>query len=176
MPHKDDQVEATGVGADELGPVEYVHHQWPAGPQQERQVRAAMRRWLLSLRLSGEQTEDILLAVSEAINNAGRHAYPPGQRGEIGLTLWTEPGVLRIDVTDHGQWHEPAGGQVGRGIMLMRSLVDSVAITVGRNGTRVSFRHRLPADVHTVESGGADRDRIDSPGAGEPTWRQSPPG
>jgi anti-sigma regulatory factor (Ser/Thr protein kinase) len=155
----------------ELGPVEYVRHRWPADPDQAARVRAAMRGWLLSLRFSAEQSDEILLAVSEAVLNAVTHADRPGQRGMVEIRLWTEPGMLCIEVADEGSWCEPVAGKVGMGVKLMRSLVESVVIHVGAGGTRVLLRHPLPPGAHALgrRSGRADgaapspRRRVDKP-------------
>jgi len=127
-----------------FGPVEYVHHQWPADPRRSAEVRAAMRGWLLSLNLTQDQSGDILLAVSEAVDNALQHAYPADASGPIEIVLWTEPGMLCIEVADRGAWREPKGGEVGMGLALMRSLVESAIIRYGPSGTRVLLRHPLP--------------------------------
>ena len=133
-----------------FGPVEYVHHRWPADPRRSAEVRAALRGWLLSLRLTQEQSGDVLLAVSEAVDNALRHAYPPGAPGPIDIVLWTEPGTLCIEVADQGEWRDPARAEVGMGLAMMRSLVESAIIRCGRAGTRVLLRQPLPPDVTVI--------------------------
>jgi anti-sigma regulatory factor (Ser/Thr protein kinase) len=136
----------------ELGAVEYVHDRWPADPEHAPEVRAALRRWLRSLHLGGDETEGVLLAASEAVDNAVRHAYPVEECGVIDVRLWTEPGMLHVDIADYGVWRETTGGRVGRGMMLMRSLVESVVINLGRDGTCVSLFQPISANGRTVDS------------------------
>ncbi|HZZ49490.1 MAG TPA: ATP-binding protein [Pseudonocardia sp.] len=136
----------------EPGPVEYVQQSWPADPEHAPEARAVLRRWLRSLHLGGDETEGILLAASEAVDNAVHHAYPTGQDGSFEVKLWIEPGMLHVDIADQGHWRDTEGGQTGRGIVLMRSLVKSVVINVGRSGTCVSLYQPIPTEIQTVES------------------------
>lgn len=140
------------------GPVEFVFRSWPADPCQLRRIRAEVRGWLASLgSLTAAAVDDIVLVVSEAAGNAVQHAYA-GDRPvrTVDVTFWTEPGALCIEVVDHGRWRPPAPEHPdgGRGIVLMRSLVDAVVIRCGPLGTRVLLRHPLPGRHASASAAG----------------------
>ena len=54
------------------------------------------------LQLTQEVLFDIDLAVEEASANIVRHAYPPGQAGDLLLRVETTDGIVRITLTDWG--------------------------------------------------------------------------
>jgi serine/threonine-protein kinase RsbW len=134
------------------GRVEFVHRSWPADPNQLTVIRHELARWLVPLRLTEEETADVVLAVDEAAANAVLHAYGPDESGAVELTLWTEPGPGRndaslfIEVVDHGHWRPPEAPTVGggRGIGLMNKVVESVLIHYDDRGSRVLLRSKLP--------------------------------
>jgi serine/threonine-protein kinase RsbW len=136
----------------EPGRIEFVHRSWPADPTQLAVIRHELTNWLAPLRLTEEETADVVLAVDEAAANAVLHAYGPKESGAVELTLWTEHGpeeadaTLSIEIVDHGHWRPPTEPTVGggRGIPLMSNVVESVLIHYDDRGSRVLLRHRLP--------------------------------
>jgi anti-sigma regulatory factor (Ser/Thr protein kinase) len=108
-----------------------------------------VRQWLSRLGVSKDTQQDLVLAVSEAAANAVEHAYPsePRAYAMVELSLWAERHVLCLEIVDHGTWRPPVANppaQRGRGIELMRKLVDAVAIRQGATGTTVLLQHLLP--------------------------------
>jgi hypothetical protein len=93
--------------------------------------------------MTGEAQEDLVLAVSEAAGNSVEHAYlEPTASGTVELVLWTEPGAVCVEVIDHGEWRTQRKElrERGRGILVMRGLMESVHIDYGPGGTRVLLR------------------------------------
>lgn len=130
------------------GNVEFIRRSWPADPENLAVIRRELAAWLAPLHLTAEATDDVVLAVDEAVANAVRHAYGPDQdrTGPVDLTLWTEAGCLSIEVVDHGSWrapdpHPPRGGL---GIPLMTTVAESVLIHYDERGSRVLLRYPLP--------------------------------
>ena len=115
----------------EPGRIEFVHRSWPADPTQLAVIRRELANWLAPLRLTEEETADVVLAVDEAAANAVLHAYGPDESGAVELTLWTEHGpeeadaTLSIEIVDHGHWRPPTEPTVagGRGIPDRKSVV-----------------------------------------------------
>ena len=134
----------------EAGRIEFIHRSWPADSAQLAVIRHELGEWLAPLRLTDQETADVVLAVDEAAVNAVRHAYHPGESGSVELTLWTEPGpgiddtTLSIEVVDHGHWRPPESADTERrGIPLMSHVVESVLIHYDDRGSRVLLRQRL---------------------------------
>ena len=129
---------------DSADPGGYARHSWPADAGLANIVRADVRNWLLGLGLAGDDADGLVVAVDAAVENAIRHAYRPGVLGSVELILSTEPSMLCIEVVDYGTWRPPDEPPTGRGIPLMRTLVQSVRIHVAERGTRVLLRHPRP--------------------------------
>jgi len=127
---------------------EFVHRSWRADARQLAGMRGEVRRWLTPLALSEDAEDGLLLAVSEAASNSVEHAYtPPTDDDTVELTFWTEPRAVCLEVVDHGRWRPPSDDPTerGRGIVMMQRLVAFVLIHHDGRGTRVHFRHPLPA-------------------------------
>ena len=96
-----------------------MHRSWPADSEQLAVIRRELANWLAPLRLTEEETADVVLAVDEAAANAVLHAYGPDESGAVELTLWTEHGpdeadaTLSIEIVDHGHWRPPAESRTG---------------------------------------------------------------
>jgi anti-sigma regulatory factor (Ser/Thr protein kinase) len=93
--------------------------------------------------MTGEAREDMVLAVSEAAGNSVEHAYLGATAGDtVEVVFWTEPAAVCVEVIDHGEWRTPRKEprQRGRGILVMRGLMESVHIDHGPGGTRVLLR------------------------------------
>ncbi|GAA1836819.1 hypothetical protein GCM10009836_14210 [Pseudonocardia ailaonensis] len=143
-PPEEDAAALTGLAES----VEYVHRSWPADASQLSVIRHELLGWLAPLGLDTDQTDDVVLAVDEAVANAVRHAYPDDHPGDVQVTLWTEGQALCIEITDHGSWR-PTGGVVtadgrgGRGMLLMQHMVETVLVHFDDRGSRVLLRHRF---------------------------------
>lgn len=131
--------------------IEYIHRSWPADATRLAVIRHELRRWVTPLGLSGDEIDDLVLAVDEAVANAVRHAYPADRPGEVELTLWTENAAtgpaLCIEITDHGSWRAQdtvtGDAQGGRGMLLMQHMVETVLVHFDGRGSRVLLRHRF---------------------------------
>jgi anti-sigma regulatory factor (Ser/Thr protein kinase) len=126
--------------------VEFVHQTWRAHPRQLASIRAEARRWLTSLRLPDDAKQDIVFAVSEAASNVVEHAYARTTSDDtVELTFWTEARAVCIEIVDHGRWKVPSTGPDGRGrgLPIMRNLVEFVLVHYDARGTRVLLRQPL---------------------------------
>jgi len=107
-------------------------------------ARRAMRAWLAEQGIAGELSTDVILATFEAAANSVEHAYRDGPRGNVALRARVDDGVLAVEVRDEGAWRVPAAtGDRGRGVGLMRSLMDTAEVEPGPRGTSVHLRRKL---------------------------------
>jgi anti-sigma regulatory factor (Ser/Thr protein kinase) len=84
--------------------------------------------------------------VSEAGNNAVEHAYDGGQ-GSIRVTAEVQSDWLEVVVEDRGRWRNPEPSQDrGRGLLLIRRLMDSSEVITDNRGTRAVLRRRIAAE------------------------------
>ena len=114
-------------------------------------------RWELRVLLGGtglpfDELEDLLLAVSEAANNAVEH---PQLTTEPFFDISTkiDDGSVTIVVQDHGQWRQPkSSSDRGRGLAMMCALADAT-VTGDARGTTVTLRkHRTGTEPLATEA------------------------
>jgi anti-sigma regulatory factor (Ser/Thr protein kinase) len=116
-------------------------------PAQLGVIRAQITEWASAVGLSLDQSDDVVLAVDEAVANAIEHAFESGETGTI--TVFAA-GDLRHDaahvvVADTGTWQPPPAdpGTRGRGLYLMNVLSDQFDLHHDRRGTTVVLRWPL---------------------------------
>jgi serine phosphatase RsbU (regulator of sigma subunit)/anti-sigma regulatory factor (Ser/Thr protein kinase) len=112
------------------------------------ELRRRLRAWLARRHCGPAESADLVLAVSEACNNAIEHGYRDRDRGgTIKLSIEVDQGTIRAVVEDQGSWHETPGktDERGRGITLMQHLMHTTEIESDANGTRVTLVLRVRA-------------------------------
>jgi len=141
----DDDVALLVVGFDaERTPFEV---ELPAEPSILAGLRRRLRRWLERRGIDDDGASEILLAVSEACNNAIEHAYG-GALGTLTVAAETRSGWLEIVVEDHGRWRTTETSEDrGRGMLLIRRLMDSTEFQSDHLGTRAVLRRRLRSET-----------------------------
>jgi serine phosphatase RsbU (regulator of sigma subunit)/anti-sigma regulatory factor (Ser/Thr protein kinase) len=123
---------------------ERLNGRWPAERSVLVAVRQLLRRWLRAQGASADESYDIVVACQEACANAVEHAYRPG-RHCFELDATHDDGRVRVTVRDEGRWRPPRGTHRGRGVMMMRGLMDSVEIDHTDEGTTVVLERTLGA-------------------------------
>ena len=122
---------------------------FPAESAQLAPVRHRLRTWLGQLDLAPQVAQNVLVAAGEACANAIEHGHrsTPGER--VSLTAFVTAEDLHLAVIDTGSWRTPRppqGGTMrsrGRGLPLIRALMQRVTIDTGRTGTTVNMRTRI---------------------------------
>jgi len=102
---------------------------------------AAIRRAALhaaeAAGLPSVRAQLLQIAVGEAATNVVEHAYGP-DGGTVRLHTFRRGEMFYAEISDHGQWHEGTAREMaGRGIIVMRGLVDEVNISRTPSGTTV---------------------------------------
>ncbi len=108
--------------------------------------RAALRSWLTKAGVEPGQIQDVLIAAGEAVANAIEHGHRDRPEGAISLRATAVGDGLQVTVTDTGAWKTPrdsAGSYRGRGISLMRHLMEDLNIQSSGAGTTVHMYARI---------------------------------
>jgi len=118
---------------------------FPADPAELASVRTFMRRWLAQSEGVEEEIAEILAATGEAAANAIEHGSQ-GNGDQVEIAGAFDDDAVDITVRDHGIWGEQSSRENGgRGLGLMRALMDTVEVAPGPEGTVVHLRRRLKA-------------------------------
>ena len=116
--------------------------EFPAEPESLAPIRSMLRRWLAHAGADDLEIAEITTACGEAATNAIEHAGTTnGARFEV--SGQRDGPLVEIAVRDQGSWRSERDDDHGRGLDLMRTLMDTVAVEPGERGTTVSLRRRL---------------------------------
>jgi anti-sigma regulatory factor (Ser/Thr protein kinase) len=107
--------------------------------------------------LDGERLTDLAVALAEALSNAAVHGHGLDPRRRVGVEVEVSPGCVTVEVSDSGRGFD--AGQVsdpthperqlapgGRGVFLMRRLVDEVSYNAAGNVVRLTVRQHPNGD------------------------------
>ncbi len=132
----------------------------PASPAHLAGLRRAVRASLHEV--PSEVADDLVVALNEAATNAVVYGSGAGQ--PVRVTVQVASGWVEAVVVDQGPAVAPLGSAAaaddddtspelvathGRGLWLLRRLVDEVRLERVRNGTRVTLRRQLPQPRHS---------------------------
>ena len=106
-------------------------------------MRAELRRWLRDHGLDEDDVLDVVVAVGEACANSVEHAYGAAE-GEVTVQAELDGPDLLVTITDSGTWRSARGQGRGRGLLMMRRLMDTADVERDGDGTRVTLRRRMP--------------------------------
>jgi anti-sigma regulatory factor (Ser/Thr protein kinase) len=120
--------------------------QFTADAAQLAPSRSALRSWLTKAGVDPDQIVDVLIASGEAVANAIEHGHRDHPDGTVSLYATAHVDGLHLSVVDTGTWKEPRNvpeDNRGRGIALMRGLMQDLAIHSGDTGTTVHMYARI---------------------------------
>jgi GAF domain-containing protein/anti-sigma regulatory factor (Ser/Thr protein kinase) len=121
---------------------EHLETRWAARPNSLAPIRQLLRRWLAARGATDAESYDIVVALQEACANAIEHAYGPGP-AEFEVEAECEDGRVIVTVRDRGGWRPPRGRDRGRGIPLMKALMDTIEVRQNVDGTTVVLARQL---------------------------------
>jgi anti-sigma regulatory factor (Ser/Thr protein kinase) len=101
--------------------------------------------------LDGDRMTNLAVAVAEALSNAAVHGHALDSRRQVRVVVAASPGCAVVEVSDSGGGFDsgavsdptdPARHLIprGRGIFLMKRLVDEVAYNAAGNTVRLTVR------------------------------------
>jgi serine phosphatase RsbU (regulator of sigma subunit)/anti-sigma regulatory factor (Ser/Thr protein kinase) len=117
-----------------------------------RAFRGALRRWLAAAGVEPGVLQEITMAANEALQNAIEHGHALTRRS-VHVVLDRSDGEIEVVVSDQGRWREPRASSRGRGLPLMRALMDSVVVDPGARGTTVTLRRSGPDQSVGINNG-----------------------
>ncbi len=104
-------------------------------------LRRTLQRWLAAQDVSAEEAYDIVFASHEAAANIVEHAYGL-KDGQIELRCRADDDAVHVTLADRGRWRPPRGEGRGRGVGLMREVMDEVEIERLDDGSTVHLLRR----------------------------------
>jgi anti-sigma regulatory factor (Ser/Thr protein kinase) len=108
--------------------------------------RSALRSWLGQAGVEPDQIYDVLIATGEAVANAIEHGHRDRPEGTVSVRATAAVDRLQVTVTDTGTWkasNTVANVNRGRGIILMRGLMEDFTIHSDDAGTTVHMNTRI---------------------------------
>jgi serine phosphatase RsbU (regulator of sigma subunit)/anti-sigma regulatory factor (Ser/Thr protein kinase) len=115
----------------------------PAKPSSLASMRRAVAQWLRLAGASEAEVYETLVACGEACANAVAHAHSAVSDSPFEVRAERDGPEVQIVIRDTGTWRPPNDDGRGRGLPLMRELMDEVNIEPGADGTTVTLRRRL---------------------------------
>ncbi len=120
----------------------------PANLGAPSRIRQFLRLWAAEAELSEDVTTDLLIAASEAANNALGHTLTP----TIECTWRLASDYVEVEIQDHGVYAASVpvagqGGQASWGFRLMAAVADVLTVRAGTSehpGTSVRFLKIVP--------------------------------
>jgi PAS domain S-box-containing protein len=116
--------------------------EFAAAPESLASIRSMLRRWLAHAGASDLEVAEIVTACGEAATNAIEHAGT-GNTNRFVVSGGRDGDAVQIEIRDHGTWRERRDDDHGRGLDLMRTLMDSVEVEPGADGTTVRLRRTI---------------------------------
>jgi serine/threonine-protein kinase RsbW len=121
-----------------------------SNPKQIRKVELFLKKVNRSAHLDEIQMHKMMVSLTEAVNNAIIHGNRSDPEKRVLVRCEILPGWLVVFVNDEGGGFEPLKvrnplrkqnlmRESGRGIFLMRTLMDKVEFETEQSGTRVSL-------------------------------------
>jgi anti-sigma regulatory factor (Ser/Thr protein kinase) len=119
---------------------------FPAEVSELAGTRTALRSWLKRADVDAEQVQDVLIATGEAVANAIEHGHRDHRGGIVSLRATALADRVHVTVVDTGVWKTPRPDidiTRGRGVTLMRALMQDVSIHPDTTGTTVHMFSRI---------------------------------
>ena len=120
----------------------------PSNPKHIGKVETFLKKVQQSAHLDEIQVHKLMVSLTEAVNNAIIHGNKLDMKKKVTLTCEVLPGWLISVVTDEGHGFKPDKIKnpleeenllrtSGRGVFLMRTLMDKVEYEFGKTGSKV---------------------------------------
>jgi serine/threonine-protein kinase RsbW len=127
----------------------------PSSPDRISEVDEFLEDWLRKRGVAENTIADLAIAITELVNNAINHGNKQQQDKKVTLTMRYGDGEVEASITDEGEGFDPDDipdplaeenllKEIGRGIFIVRSLMDSFAYkSRSGGGTTVSIVKKI---------------------------------
>ena len=99
---------------------------------------------------SSDEIDDITISITEAVNNAIKHGNKEDESLKVDISYTVDKDKISVEVKDQGGGFEMKGVKDprvgenllrdnGRGILIMKTLMDEVNVTSGEDGTVIQL-------------------------------------
>jgi serine phosphatase RsbU (regulator of sigma subunit)/anti-sigma regulatory factor (Ser/Thr protein kinase) len=105
-------------------------------------LRRTLGRWLIGQGATAEELFSTTLAASEAAANAVEHAYG-ARHDSFSVRCERDGNDVRITIRDSGRWRERRPYGRGRGLAIIRAMVDVARVERTEEGTTVTLAKHL---------------------------------
>lgn len=120
-------------------PVEALDLTFTAMPIAAPLVRQAVRQMVRGLGLDEERAFALQVSIGEAVNNAIEHAYGAATPGTVHVRASRQGNSIVATVEDGGRWRPARREGRGRGLGVMRALMNGVQIQSNQMSTSVKL-------------------------------------
>ena len=108
--------------------------------------------------LPPDKVDNLAIAITEAVGNAILHGNRRDPEKLVGIHFWLDGVYLRIDVEDQGRGFDPDSlsdpllpenlmKESGRGVFILKSLMDEIRFSFSPNGTVVHMALKVRDDA-----------------------------
>ena len=123
-------------------------------------IERIMTQIATELKFKESVRDDLSIAVTELFNNALHHGNKNDETKKITVTFQIKNNALFITVKDEGEGFEPEKLRdpllpeniydvSGRGIYLVKQLVDDIKFNITKDGSEVIIVKKLPSEIAT---------------------------
>ncbi len=117
-------------------------------------VDAYLENYLMNLNIDRSVIADIAICVTELVINSIIHGNESDLKKNVTITIANEKSSIEVTVEDQGSGFNPDSienpiddknllREVGRGIFIVRSLMDKMEIQPSSSGTRITITKKL---------------------------------
>lgn len=105
-------------------------------------------------RLTEDDRDNLAIAITETVNNAIIHGNKLDARKNVIISYYFDPNAVRVYIKDHGTGFDPSHlenpldpenilKESGRGIFILRSIMDDVDFIHSADGTEVCITKKV---------------------------------
>jgi serine/threonine-protein kinase RsbW len=140
-----------------MGPIEKTNDtiKIPSSPDQIATVDDFLEDWLRKREVPEDTIADLAIAITELVNNAIKHGNKKTDTKKVTIQLFFDRGEARAIIADEGEGFDPDTipnpvaeenllKEIGRGIFIVKSLMDEVEFSFPpEGGTKVTITKKL---------------------------------